>query len=73
MKRIRIALLTTLLLLPASHLGARERYSAEVCDKGQLSVDVAVAYTDFGVIDEYWVLDGWYVVLPGKCRTVFGN
>jgi hypothetical protein len=71
MKRIRIALLTTLLLLPASHLGAREVYSAEVCNKGQLSVDVAVAYTDFGAIDEYWVLDGWYVVLPGKCRTVF--
>ena len=73
MKHIRIALLTTLLLLPASHLGAREWYSAEVCNQGQLSVDVAVAYTDFGLIDEYWVLDGWYVVLPGKCRTVFAH
>ena len=73
MKRIRIVLLTTLLLLPASHLGAREWYSAEVCNKGQLSVDVAVAYTDFGLIDEYWVLDGWYVVLPVKCRTVLAH
>ena len=76
MKRIQIALLTTLLLLPASSLWAQpdlERYSAEVCNKGQITVDVAVAYKAFGFSDEYWVIDGWKEVRKGKCETVFAH
>lgn len=76
MKRSQIALLTTLLLLPASSLWAQpdlERYSAEVCNKGQITVDVAVAYKAFGFSDEYWVIDGWKEVRKGKCETVFAH
>jgi uncharacterized membrane protein len=79
MKGIWTVLLTTLLLLPAARLGAqpydaagpRELYHAEVCNAGQISVDVAVAYKDFGVIDEFWVIDYWYRVAPAKCKLVF--
>jgi hypothetical protein len=76
MKRILIALLTTLLLLPASRLWAQpdlELYSAEVCNKGQITVDVGVAYKDFGFSDEFWVIDGWYDVPKGRCKTVFAH
>lgn len=76
MKRIRIALLTTLLLLPASRPWAQpelELYSAQVCNKGQITVDVAVAYKDFGFSDEFWVIDGWYDVPKGTCKTVFAH
>jgi hypothetical protein len=73
MKPIWIVLLIMLLLLPASHLGAYEVYSAEVCNKGQLGVDVAVAYRAFGFNDEFWVIDGWYGVPPGKCKAVFAH
>ena len=76
MKRIRIALLATLLQLPASHPWAQpdlELYSAEVCNRGQITVDVAVAYKDFGFSDEFWVIDGWYEVPKGTCKTVFAH
>ena len=77
MKPIRIALLTTLLLLPASQLWAqydnRELYSAEVCNKGQIGLDVTVAYRDFGFNDEFWVIDGWYDVPKGQCKKVFAH
>jgi hypothetical protein len=76
MKRILIALLTALLLLPASRCWAQpdlELYSAEVCNKGQITVDVGVAYKDFGFSDEFWVIDGWYDVPRGTCKTVFAH
>jgi hypothetical protein len=80
--RIRIALLTTLLLLPAARLWAapqydyagqpNELYHAEVCNQGRLRVLVAVAYKDFD-FDEFWVIDYWYRVDPGKCKLVFSQ
>ena len=76
MKRILIALLATLLLLPASRPWAQpdlELYSAEVCNKGQITVDVGVAYKDFGFSEEFWVIDGWYDVPKGTCKTVFAH
>lgn len=81
MKHTRIALLTTLLLLPAARVWAapqydyagqpNELYHAEVCNQGSIAVDVAVAYKDFGFNDEFWVIDYWYRVTPGKCKVVF--
>jgi len=76
MKPIWFVVLVTLLLLPASRLWAQpdlELYSAEVCNEGQITVDVAVAYKDFGFSNEFWVIDGWYDVPKGKCKTVFAH
>jgi hypothetical protein len=73
---IRIVLLATSLLLPAARVCAQpdlELYSAEVCNEGRITVDVAVAYKAFGFSDEYWVIDGWYDVPKGKCKTVFSH
>ena len=80
MKHVRIVLLTTLLLLPAARVwaqaydaaGHRELYHAEVCNQGRITVDVAVAYKDFG-FDEFWIVDYWYRVAPGKCGLVFSH
>lgn len=79
MKNIGIVL-STLLLLPAARVwaqaydaaGARELYHAEVCNQGRITVDVAVAYKDFG-FDEFWIVDYWYRVAPGKCGLVFSH
>ena len=76
MKPIWFVVLVTLLLLPASRLWAQpdlELYSAEVCNEGQITVDVAVAYKDFSFSNEFWVIDGWYDVPKGKCKTVFAH
>ena len=76
MKPIWFVVLVTLLLLPASRLWAQpdlELYSAEVCNEGQITVDVAVAYKDFSFSSEFWVIDGWYDVPKGKCKTVFAH
>ena len=73
MKHLRTLLLSPVLLLASSHLRAYETYSAQVCNKGQLSVDVAVAYRAFGFNDEFWVIDGWYEVPQGKCKTVLSH
>jgi Protein of unknown function (DUF1036) len=81
MKNIRMALLTTLLLLPAARVwaqpydaaGPRELYHAEVCNQGQIKVLVAVAYKDFGFTDEFWMIDYWYRVEPGRCKLVFSH
>lgn len=83
MKHIRIALLTTLLLLPAARLWAapqydasgqpNELYHAEVCNQGSIKVLVAVAYKDFGLTDEFWMIDYWYRVEPGQCKLVFSH
>jgi hypothetical protein len=78
---IRIVLLTTLLLLPAVRLwaqpydaaGQRELYHAEVCNEGRIKVLVAVAYKDFGFTDEFWMVNYWYRVEPGKCTLVFSH
>jgi hypothetical protein len=51
----------------------RERYEAEVCNEGRISVDVAVAYTDFGFVNEFFQVHGWQVVRPGECKTVFSH
>jgi Protein of unknown function (DUF1036) len=82
-KHIRIVLLTTLLLLPAARVWAapqydyagqpNELYHAEVCNQGQIKVLVAVAYKDFGFTDEFWMVDYWYRVEPGKCKLVFSH
>jgi hypothetical protein len=82
-KHIRIVLLTTLLLLPAARVWAapqydyagqpNELYHAEVCNQGRITVDVAVAYRDFGFTDEFWMVDYWYRVAPGKCKLVFSH
>ena len=79
MKNLRIALLITSLLLPVARAwaqaydaaGPRELYHAEVCNAGQMTVEVGVAYKDFGFNDEFWVIDYWYRVVPGKCKVVF--
>ena len=71
---LKLLLLTLLLLLPASRVRADEdyeRYSAEVCNEGQITVDVATAYRDSGIFNEYWVIERWKHVLPGACETVF--
>ena len=83
MNRIRIALLTTLLLLPAARLWAapqydyagqpNELYHAEVCNEGRIAVDVAVAFKDFGFTDEFWIIDYWYRAEPGKCKLVYSH
>ena len=81
MSPIRIALLPTLLLLTAARVGQQhdyagqpnELYHAEVCNQGRIAVDVAVAYRDFGFTDEFWMVDYWYRVEPGKCKLVFSH
>ena len=81
MKRLRIVVVTMLLLLPAGRLwaqsydaaGPRELYHAEVCNTGRIAVDVAVAYRDFGFTDEFWMVDYWYRVAPGNCKLVFSH
>ena len=81
MKNIGIVLLSTWLLLPAARVwaqaydaaGPRELYHAEVCNQGQIKVLVAVAYKDFGFTDEFWMIDYWYRVEPGKCKLVFSH
>jgi hypothetical protein len=62
--------------LLSSRAGAqddRELYEAEVCNQGQIPVEVAVAYTDFGFINEFFAVHGWQQVRPGACRTVFSH
>ena len=83
MKHICGPLLTTLLLLPSARLWAapqydyagqpNELYHAEVCNQGRIAVDVAVAYRDFGFNDEFWMVDYWKRVEPGKCKRVFSQ
>jgi hypothetical protein len=80
MTLLRTALLVVLALLPArawsqayDAAGPRELYHAEVCNQGQIKLLVAVAYKDFGFTDEFWVIDYWYGVEPGKCRLVFSH
>ena len=81
MKNIGIVLLSTLLLLPAARVlaqaydaaGPRELYHAEVCNEGRITVEVAVAYKDFGFSDEFWMIDYWYRAEPGKCKLVFSH
>lgn len=80
MKRLRLALLPTLLLLTAAHVPQHdyagqpnELYHAEVCNQGRIAVDVAVAYRDFGFNDEFWIIDYWYRVDSGKCKLVYSH
>ena len=77
MKAVPIVLLTTLLLLPAGRVGAQayqdELYQAEVCNAGRITVDVALAYKEWGFNDMYWVIDYWYDVAPGKCKLVYSH
>jgi hypothetical protein len=81
MKLLRTACLVTLALLAVTRAwaqaydaaGPRELYHAEVCNAGQISVDVAVAYKDFGFTDEFWIIDYWYQVAPGKCNLVYSH
>ena len=80
LKHLRIVL-AAVLMLPAVRLwaqaydaaGPRELYHAEVCNQGRIPVDVAVAYKDFGFNDEFWIIDYWYPVAPGKCSLVFSH
>jgi hypothetical protein len=70
---LKKVLLVTALLLPATRVRAddRELYHAEVCNQGRVIVDVAVAYRDFGLNDEFWVIERWWHVRPGECKLVF--
>jgi len=72
----RAAFLLVLAVFPVTHAWAddRELYHAEVCNAGQRTVDVAVAYHDWGFgLDPYWIIDRWWVVKPGACKTVFSH
>jgi hypothetical protein len=75
MHHLKTVLLATALLLSASRVRAddRELYHAEVCNKGQLTVDVAIAYRDFGFNDEFWVIDRWWHIRGGECKVVFSH
>ena len=75
-------LLPTLLLLTAAHVPqydyatgrSNELYHAEVCNQGRIAVDVAVAYRDFGGLnDEFWIIDYWDRVDSGKCKLVYSH
>ena len=77
MNQLRVLLLTTLILLPASRLlGAQGppvyRLAPVVCNDGTLSFFVVRAYMDVGVFygHEPWVIEGWYEVAPGKCQDI---
>ena len=41
--------------------------------KARSRCDVAVAYKDFGFTDEFWIIDYWHRVEPGKCKLVFSQ
>lgn len=77
MRLRRTANALALALLGGTHLGAvsddRELYQAEVCNSGQLAVDVAIAYRDWGFNDPYWVIEYWWSVKPGRCETIFSH
>jgi hypothetical protein len=72
---LKKVLLAVLLLLPVSCVWAddRELYQADVCNKGQITVDVAIAYRDFGFNDEFWIIDFWWHVPAGECKIVFSH
>jgi hypothetical protein len=76
MHQLRAALFVAVSLLPAlasAQYFERELYHAEVCNEGQIGVDVAVAYTDFGFINEFFAVHGWQFVRPGECKTIFSH
>jgi hypothetical protein len=76
MRQLRAASFLAICLLPALASGQnfeRELYHAEVCNEGQIGVDVAVAYTDFGFINEFFAVHGWQFVRSGECKTIFSH
>ena len=72
MSNLRTMFLATLLLLPASRACAdnRELYQADVCNKGQITVDVAIAYKDLA-FNEVWMIERWWHVRPRECKPVW--
>lgn len=78
MKQLRLLLLTTLLLLPATRLWAADWvYQAELCNRGGITVDVATArggeFRSTGLFTEteVWVIERWIHVRPGQCEEIF--
>lgn len=78
MNRLRILLLTTLILLPASRLPGQAYGRPQtdvyirpvVCNDGAIPVSVARAYMSMWFGRQPWVIQGWYVVKPGTCENI---
>jgi len=73
----RVAYLLVLAVLPATHAWAaddEDLYHAEVCNEGQRTVQVAMAYHDWGFSSEpFWMIEYWQTVKPGNCKEVFSH
>src|SRR5262245_19051025 len=71
------AFLLVLAFLPATHAWADDDdplYHAQVCNQGQRTVQVAIAYHEWGFSsDPYWMIEYWQTVKPGDCKEVFNH
>lgn len=76
MNPLRVLLLTTLILLPASRLCAQaeaDDYDSQVgvCNDGTILFSVARAYREAHAFsNDTWEVQGWYNVNPGKCTEI---
>lgn len=74
MIRPRVFLLTILLLLAASALRADPRqYTVRICNNGQLTLSVAIAYQDETLTAKFWAVHRWISISPGSCDEVFSH
>ena len=68
MKPLRLVLPTILLLLPASRIWSLDAfYGVNVCNDGQLVVEVARAVKYHGD----WEIGGWTRISPGQCELAY--
>ena len=76
MNPLRVLLLTTLILLPASRLCAQAEADDDdsqvgVCNDGTILFSVARAYREAHAFsNDTWEVQGWYNVNPGKCTEI---
>jgi hypothetical protein len=74
--KLRVLLLTVLMLLPAAHVLGQYKPSEGlnntpvVCNDGTIEVNVARAFRGVWSLGDHWVIEGWYSVDPGKCREI---
>src|SRR5437764_295770 len=71
MNQLRMVLLASLLLLPASRVWADEFYAAVVCNDGRLDINVAAACRPAFLFSSDFVIRGWTKVSPGKCEEIY--
>lgn len=45
----------------------------KVCNTGEREIRFAYIVEVLGFVNRGWLASGWYEILPGACRTIFGS